>query len=55
MSHNNWIVINFLYDGTDNEEYKFINKYILDGNGMKMSEIISKDNNGAIDAYDTSC
>ena len=34
--HNNCIILNFSVDGTYEEEYKHINRYILDGNLMKV-------------------
>ena len=45
--------MNFLYDGTDEEEYKQINQNILDGNVMNMSLIIMEVDYGDIDADDT--
>ena len=49
-SHNNWIIINFLDDVTDEEDYENINWTILDGDGINISLIIMEGNYGAIDA-----
>ena len=48
--HNNWILIQFSDDGTDEEYYKNINQNIIDGNVMNMSLIIMERKYGAIDA-----
>ena len=44
----------FLYDGTENVEYEYTNRTILDGNIMIMYLITTKRNYEAIDADDTS-
>ena len=54
-SKNNWVILNFLDDGTDNVEYRKINRTINDGNAMKMSLIFTKVNHGVIDADNYSC
>ena len=35
-SPNNWIILNFIDDGTDNVDYKCVNQTILDGNVMNI-------------------
>ena len=51
-SHNYWFIIKILYDVPYYVEYEFINRTLLYGNDMNMSLIITKENYGAIDAYD---
>ena len=46
--------MNFIYDGTENMKYEFINRTTIDVNVMNMSLIITKLNYDAIDYYDTS-
>ena len=48
-SHNNWVIMNFIDYGTDNVDYKYMNRAIFDGNVMNISLIIAKENYGAID------
>ena len=43
----------FYYDGTDEEEYKQMNRTIFDGNVMIMSLIIMEGGYGVIDADDS--
>ena len=52
-SWKNYIIINFLNDGTDNVEYECINLTIVDGNLMYISLIVIQGEYGAID-YDSS-
>ena len=44
--------MNFLYDGTDNVEYEFIHRTIIDGNVINMSLIITEVRYVTIDAND---
>ena len=53
--HNNCILINFLYDGTDEEYYENINRTILDGIVMNMYLINIEVKYGAIDTDDSLC
>ena len=53
--HNNWIIMNFVGDGTYEDNYEHIIQTILDGNVMNMSLIIMEDKYIAIDSYDSSC
>ena len=53
--HNNFILMVFLDDGTDEEYYKNINRTILDGNVMNMYLVIMEGKFGAIDTDDSSC
>ena len=53
--HNTWIVINFIYYGTDKLEYEHIHIIILYVNVNNISFIISKVNYGALHFDDTSC
>ena len=53
--HNNWILMNFLDDGIDEEYYKKSNLIILDGNMMNISLNIMKVKYGAIDTDDSLC
>ena len=53
--HNNWIIMNFVDYGTEEEYYEQINWDILDGNVMNMSLIIMEGKYGAIDADNSSC
>ena len=43
-------MMDYLDDGTDEEDYKHINQTIIDGNGMNMSLIIMEVHYGAIDS-----
>ena len=53
--NSNWIIIIFLDNVTDAENYKHINRAIVDGNVMNMSLIIMKVKYGTIDTDDSSC
>ena len=53
--HNNWIIINYVEDRTDEEIYKHINQTILNGNLMNTSLIVMKGKYAAIDYDDSSC
>ena len=48
-------MMNYLDDGTYEEDYKHINQTILDGNAMNMSLIIMEGHYGAIDYDDYTC
>ena len=50
---NNWLLMNFLDDGTDEEYYEKINRTILDGNVMNVSLIFIEGKYGAIDTDDS--
>ena len=52
---NNWVIMNFLYNGTDNLDYELINITLLDGHFMNISLIITELNYGTIDADDFAC
>ena len=54
-SHNNWIIINFIDDGTYEREYDHINIKILDSNVTDISSIISEGTFCAIDADRNLC
>ena len=47
--------MNFLYEETDEKEYKHINQTIPDGNMMNMYFIVMELNFGAIDADNSAC
>ena len=47
--------MNFLYDGTENMEYEYINITILYGQFMSVSLIIIEVNYGDIDSYVYTC
>ena len=49
-SNNDWIIIKFLDDGTDNVGYECNNQTIPNDNVMNMYLVIIKWNHGAIDA-----
>ena len=53
--HNNWIVMNFLDDGSGNVEYECINITILDANITNTYFLIIEENYGAIDDYYFTC
>ena len=53
--NNNWIITNFLDDGTDEVYYDHSYRTIIYGNVTNMSLKIFKDNFVAIDADDNSC
>ena len=52
VSHNIWIIIDFIDDGTGGVEYKHSNKTIIDGSFKNMSLVVSKVKYGSIDAED---
>ena len=54
-SHDNWIKMNYIYDGTVNMGYKFINQTIIDGDVINISVIVIELKYGAIDADDSTC
>ena len=54
-SHNNWVIMKFLDDGSDNVEYECINRNILDDNVTNTSLISTEVNYGAIDDDDSAC
>ena len=54
-SHNNYIILTFIDDGTDEVDNKNMNRTILDGNVVNMSLIIIEGNDGAINADDSKC
>ena len=45
----------FIYNGTENVEYEWINITILDGNVMNMYLVITEGNNGYIYDNDSEC
>ena len=53
--YNNWIIIDFVDDGTYEEDYEHINLTIIYCNVMNMSLIIVEVKYGTIDANDYSC
>ena len=52
---NNWIITNFIGDGTYEEDYKHINLTVIDVNLMNTSLISMEGKYGAIDADNSSC
>ena len=46
--HNNWIIINFVDNGADEEDYEHINQTIIDGNMMNIYFIAIEGKYGAI-------
>ena len=54
VSHNNWVVMNFIGDEKDDFEYEHINIRILNGNATKIMLILCKGIFGDTDSEDTS-
>ena len=48
--YNNWIIMNFINDGTDNIEYEHINLSIINGIISNISLLIYKGKFSSIDA-----